>query len=193
MKGGRLVFITHPEVVIDPAVPVEAWSLSARGRERMNAFAREGDWDQLVEVWSSREPKAREGAEILAARQGLVVRSRDDLGENDRRATGFLPPDEFQRTADLFFAHPAESIRGWERAVDAQARVRRAVDAVLAEAPCEGDVAVVAHGGVGTLLLLSFLGEPISRSADQPFEGHYWTLERSSGRVLHRWRPIAPR
>ncbi|WP_062014866.1 histidine phosphatase family protein [Aureimonas sp. AU4] len=192
MTAGRLVFVTHPQVVIDPAVPVEDWSLSARGRERMDLFAREGDWSRLVEVWSSREPKAREGAEILATRHGLGVREREDLGENDRRATGFLPPDEFQRTADLFFAHPETSVRGWERAVDAQARVRRAVEAILAGAP-EGDVAVVARGGVGTLLLLSVLGEPISRSADQPFEGHAWAMDRASGRVLHRWREIAPR
>ena len=45
------------------------------------------------------------------------------IGENDRSATGFLPREEFWATADLFFAHPTESIRGWERAIDAQARI----------------------------------------------------------------------
>lgn len=178
--------------MIDPAVAVEAWGLAPRGRERMEQFADANDWSALVEVWSSREPKAREGAEILAARCGLAVREREDLGENDRRATGYLPHEEFQRTADLFFAHPRDSVRGWERAVDAQARVRRAVDAMLTEAPA-GDVAIVAHGGVGTLLLLSLLGKPISRSADQPFEGHYWVMDRSDGRILQGWREIAPR
>jgi len=192
LSRGHLVFVTHPQVVIDSAVPVESWSLSERGRERMGLFADEFPCDDLVEVWSSAEPKAREGAEILAAHHDLEVRSREDLGENDRRATGYLPPDEFQRTADLFFANPTESVRGWERAVDAQARVRRAVDEILAAAP-EGDVAVVAHGGVGTLLLLSIANEAISRVADQPFEGHYWTMDRASGRILDRWRPIAPR
>ena len=34
-----------------------------------------------------------------------------------------MPPEEFEYTADLFFAHPEESIRGWERASDAQRRV----------------------------------------------------------------------
>ena len=33
--------------------------------------------------------------------------------------------------ADAFFAKPEESVRGWERAVDAQARVAAAVDDIL--------------------------------------------------------------
>jgi hypothetical protein len=32
-------FITHPDVIIDPAKPIERWGLSPRGRERMR-FAR---------------------------------------------------------------------------------------------------------------------------------------------------------
>jgi hypothetical protein len=31
-------FITHPDVVINPEVPVPQWSLSERGKERMKAL-----------------------------------------------------------------------------------------------------------------------------------------------------------
>lgn len=35
----RLVyFITHPDVVIDPEIPVPRWPLSERGRERMKTL-----------------------------------------------------------------------------------------------------------------------------------------------------------
>ncbi|WP_164076605.1 histidine phosphatase family protein, partial [Stenotrophomonas maltophilia] len=82
----------------------------------------------------------------------------------------------FQRVADQFFATPAESVRGWERAIDAQARVEAAVATILEGHP-GGDIAFVAHGGVGTLLLCHYRAEPISRAADQPFEGHYWAFD----------------
>jgi len=31
-------FVTHPDVEIDPAVPVPQWPLSARGRARMTTL-----------------------------------------------------------------------------------------------------------------------------------------------------------
>ena len=56
--------------------------------------------------WSD-ERKARGGGQILAEGLGLgsftIVR---DLGENDRSATVFLRPDEFEATVDQFFAQP---------------------------------------------------------------------------------------
>lgn len=54
------------------------------------------------------------------------------MHENDRSATGFLPPSEFESVADEFFAKPEVRVRGWEPAIDAQARIRSEVDAVLA-------------------------------------------------------------
>jgi broad specificity phosphatase PhoE len=182
--------ITHPEVVIDPAVPVPRWNLTPMGIARMRAFAAEVG--ALAAVWASEETKAIEGAGILAARFGLPVGVHAGLGENDRSATGYLPRAEFQDVADAFFAAPETSVRGWERAVDAQARMARAVDEVVERSP-PGDVAIVAHGGVGTLLQCLYRGVPISRDHDQPFEGHVWTFERESRRVLEGWRPIAPR
>ncbi|RAZ81817.1 hypothetical protein DPM33_35565 [Mesorhizobium hawassense] len=129
---------------------------------------------------------------ILAARFGIGVEVDQDLGENNRSATGFLPPAEFDKVADAFFADPEKGVRGWERAIDAQQRIRRALDRILAHHG-SGDIAVVAHGAVGTLLLCSYLQQPISRKADQPFQGHYWTAALPSLMVQHSWKPIAPR
>ena len=44
-------------------------------------------------------------------------------------------------------------VRGWERAIDAQRRIVAAVEQVVLTAPKLGDVAIVSHEGVGTLLL----------------------------------------
>ena len=178
--------ISHPEVRVDPAVPVPSWSLSEKGRARMMAFCARADLPRFAAIFASEETKAREAAAILAARFGRPVECDAELGENDRSATGFVPPDEFERLADAFFGEPERSVRGWERAVDAQARIVRAVDRVLAGA-VPGNVAIVAHGGVGTLLLCHYLGVPIARAHDQPHQGHVLSFDRETRRVIHPW------
>jgi broad specificity phosphatase PhoE len=182
-------FITHPEVSVEPTVPVPAWRLSDRGIARMREFARRPSLRGLKAVWSSPEAKAIEAAGLLAAEFGLPVRVDAGLGENDRSATGFLPPAEFEQVAHAFFAKPQDSIRGWERATDAQERVVQAVDRIL-ETHGEGDIAFVAHGGVGTLLLCRLLDVPISRSLDQPSQGHFFAFEIPTRRVLHGWSAL---
>lgn len=185
-------FITHPDVVVDPGRPVPKWSLSPKGIARMRHYVDGGDHTRISAVWASEETKAIEAAGLLAARLGLGVSVHPGLGENDRSATGFLPPPEFEAMANAFFGHPEESVRGWERAVDAQARVVAAVDGILA-GHAGGDIAFVAHGGVGTLLLCHLLGHSIDRSLDQPFQGHVFTFDVATRTVLTRWQPIAPR
>ena len=184
-------FITHPEVAIDAAVPVTDWPLSPRGTARMQA-ARGQDWARgLRSLFSSEERKARDAAAILAAPLGLPVTALAALGENDRSATGYLPRAEFEAVADEFFARAADSVRGWERAVDAQARITTAVARVLALAP-PGDIAIIAHGGVGALLLCRLKGGPISRAEDQPGEGggNRFTFDRATGALRAGWQAI---
>lgn len=187
------LFITHPEVEIDKSVPVPRWRLSDPGVRRMRAFVGSAAVAKVTEVWASSETKAIEAAGLLAARFGIPVHVHHELSENDRSATGFLPPAEFETVADAFFAFPLESVRGWETAAAAQARIARAVEAILAARSTTGDVAIVAHGAVGTLLMCQYLGRPISRALDQPFQGHYWSFDPATREVLHEWKAIAPR
>lgn len=186
----RVWLLTHPEVAIDPAVPVPEWGLSPHGRARAVALARKPWAKGLRHIASSTERKAREAAECLAAATGLPVQLLHELGENDRSATGYLPPPEFEAMADAFFARPEESVRGWERAVDAQARMVAAVEQMLAGSA--GETAIVAHGAVGALLLCHLAGRPISRAEDQPGRGggNLYVFERESRRLLRGWTPF---
>jgi broad specificity phosphatase PhoE len=115
-----------------------------------------------------------------------------ELGENDRTSTGFLPPNEFDLVASAFFARPSESVRGWETAVAAQARISRAVDEILGQRKTTADVAILGHGAVGALLMCAMLGRPISRDLDQPFQRHFWSFDPKTRRVLHQWKQTAP-
>ena len=178
--------ISHPEVVVDPARPVPNWHLSVLGIERMTRFAASPIVDGMTAIFSSSEIKAVEAAQILGKVRHIPIAIRDGIGEIDRSATGFLPAPDFEQAADSFFAAPQHSVRGWERGVDAQARIVRAFDGLLRD-PHGGDLAIVTHGGVGTLLLCDYLRVPITRKLDQPSQGHYWTFDIASREVQHGW------
>jgi broad specificity phosphatase PhoE len=185
-------FITHPNVVIDPKVPVPRWRLSLRGQRRMMRLLAQPWIERLGAVYCSTEQKAIDGAEILAGHLGTGYEMVADLGENDRSATGYLPADEFRAVAGAFFARPDESVRGWERACDAQQRIVGAVERILAEHRGPGDIAIVAHGGVGALLLCNLKGVGISARESQPGAngGNYYCFEAESWSLVQDWRTI---
>jgi broad specificity phosphatase PhoE len=168
----KALYLTHPQVRMDPAVPVPLWGLSEEGRQRADAFAARRIVPAGTFVFSSRETKALELAEIVAAQAGTPVLADHLMGENDRSATGFLPPALFEETADRFFAAPEESVDGWEKAGDAQRRIVETVLAALKSVPPDTAVVFCGHGAVGTLLKCHLGTRKIARSEDQSRHGH---------------------
>lgn len=178
--------------MVDPAVPVPRWGLSEVGRARTRAFAACTDLSPYRRIVSSTEVKAQETAGLLAATLGVPVEVREGMEENDRSATGYLPEAQFQEMADAFFARPRESVAGWERAQDAQARIVAAISRTLAELQEHRQVPVlfVGHGGVGTLLLCHLAGYPISRIHDQPPVGGGCWFRAGADARPDRWRAM---
>lgn len=185
------LYITHPQVKIDPGVPVPQWGLSDIGAERARAAAALPWAGRLKRIVSSAEVKAMETAAILSKASGIGYESVEVMHENDRSATGFLPPPEFEKAADWFFAHPTESFHGWEKAADAQRRIVDAVDTALAGHDPAAPIAFVGHGGVGTLLKCHLAGLPIERSQDQPGGGgNLFAFSLADRRITCDWTPM---
>lgn len=186
------MFITHPEVVIDPAVAVPDWPLSDVGCKRMMRFAEALKGRAIAAVWSSAERKARDGAEILAERLDVPARIDPDLGENDRSATGYIAPPEFWAVVEQFFGRPDESVRGWETARAAQTRIVSAVERVLAATTADGLILVVSHGGVARLLTAHLQGVKIGEEDRPHLEGGgcWIALDRATRRLAHGWRAL---
>ena len=180
-------YLTHPQVDINAEIPVPQWSLSDVGRQRSASLA-SADWlSATTRIVASCETKAIECAEIIGEHLGLAVEKRQDMHENDRSSTGFLAPDAFETMADAFFRHPSQSIKGWERAVDASARIVAELSAVL-ETSTDGDLLIVGHGAVGTLLYCHLSGLAIDRAHDQPAGGgNYFSFSPESLDVAHGW------
>ena len=110
--------------------------------------------------------------------------------ENDRSSTGYLEAEEFEKAADAFFAHPQMSFKGWETAINAQQRIVREINKLMAE-PIKGDLLVVGHGAVGTLLYCHFAGHAIDRQFDQTGGGgNYFSIDLATRRPLHHWKPM---
>ncbi|MCA8902759.1 MAG: histidine phosphatase family protein [Hyphomonas sp.] len=188
--AGCFYYLSHPQVRMDPAVPVPEWGLSETGRARAVLAAGLPALQAIAGVWSSAETKAVETAGIIAGALGVATVTLPLTHENDRSATGFLPPEEFEQVADAFFARPDDSVRGWETAAAAQARIV-SESRQLIEAARERDVLLVGHGGVGTLLLCHLAGLPISRTHDQPAGGgNLFAFQPAQQRLLHGWRPV---
>lgn len=185
------LYITHPQVRIDPDVPVPEWSLSEIGAARARLAATRPWSSKLGMIVSSGERKAIETAEILAATSGVPVEIIEAMHENDRSATGFLAPPEFEKAADWFFAHPDESFKGWERAIDAQARIVSNVEAVLSRHDAKVPIAFVGHGGVGTLLKCHLEVKPIARQGDQPpGGGNLFCFDLAKRAISCDWTPM---
>lgn len=187
-------FVTHPEVVVDPQVPVPDWGLSAIGWQRIEAFCQRPELADVTDVFTSDERKAMDCAEAWQRARGLPFTARKDLRENDRSATGYVAPPRFWEIVDQFFGQPDTSILGWETARDAQARIKAGVAACIAARRGTGDLVIFAHGGVGTLLLSDLLGEPISRRHGQPIAGGgcYFAFDMESWALRQGWHDIVP-
>lgn len=188
----KALYLTHPQVKLDAAVPVPLWGLSTEGRTRAEAFAARRIIPAGTFVFSSRETKALELAEIVAAQAGTPVLADHLMGENDRSSTGFLPPALFEDMADRFFAEPTKSAEGWERAADAQARIVETVLTALNSVPPETPVIFCGHGAVGTLLKCHFGQRTIARSEDQSRHanrggGNAFLFDAASHDLLSDW------
>lgn len=189
---GYALYVTHPQVVQDPTVPVPRWGLSAKGRERAERFANHKLALAARRIVSSTETKALELAQALAAASGATIEAGDKFGENDRRSTGFVPPARFEQLADAFFARPDESVDGWERAADVQARIVAAFEAALAGHDAEAPVIFTGHGAVGTLLKCHLGNRTVARSEDQrriadPGGGNVFVVRLSDRALLTDW------
>lgn len=184
-------YLTHPQVEIDPKIPVPQWSLSAKGRERIGAILSR-DWVRsIARVVASDERKAIETAEAIAGTIGAKVETETDMGENDRSSTGFLDPSSFEAAADRFFAEPEESWNGWERAVDAAARIEAAVARVLDGHPADRPILLAGHGAVGTLLKCRLGKRAISRAEDQPHGGgNVFAFRLADRSLICDWTPM---
>jgi probable phosphoglycerate mutase len=136
----------------DPDLSAEGWAQVERLPEALARFP-------ISRVLSSPQRRAIQTAEPVAAARRLSVEIDDRFAEYDRDLPVYIPveqikaerPDEWARLAQGHLPSAVDE--------DAfRARVRAAVDDLVAAADPEDTVAVFSHGGVINVLLHEILG-----------------------------------
>jgi broad specificity phosphatase PhoE len=152
-----LILIKHslPEIV--GGLPPCEWQLSDAGRDRCRALAERITPHRPTRLVASRELKAYETAEQVAAQLKLPLTAEDNLHEHVQSETQLLPPAEFAAAVARLFAHPGDLVFGSETADQAHRRFAQALGENLARNGTE-TVAVVTHGRVLTLFVTRALG-----------------------------------
>ena len=139
-----------------PADPV----LTERGRDQAERLAGWLENEPIDAVLSSPLRRARETAEIVAARLVLDVELNDGLQEYDARADFYIPVEELRETRDHHWRAMIEGRweeLGGEDPERFQARIVPVVDAIIERFPARR-VAAVCHGGVINVYLAALLG-----------------------------------
>ena len=107
-------------------------------------------------IWSSREPKAIETAEIVANEFRVPFEIADGLEEQHRDNVPFLSQEKFEAAVERFFRCPNRLVLGAETAKQAHNRFATAIDKVTDAG--QADSIVVTHGTVMTLYAASVAG-----------------------------------
>jgi broad specificity phosphatase PhoE len=166
-------FIKHGKPTIVAGVPAHEWLLSAEGRTQSLQLARQLASQVPDVVVTSEEPKAAVTGRVLAVALDRPVRRRLGLHEQLRYTQPFYgDTGVFERAMAEFFARPSEHVAGEETADQAHARFSSAVNAALQST--QGDVALVAHGTVISLLVARANDrDPVHLWKQLPFCGYY--------------------
>lgn len=156
--SAQLILIRHAAPVIEPGRAAKAWTLPPDAVGPVERLGAQIDAERLVEIVSSTETKAVATAEMLAKRFSMAWRIAEGLHEHERGVLPWMAEDQWRAQLAEFFARQDELIFGLETANRALQRFRAAVKSTLDTARA-GDVVIVSHGTVMSLLLAEITGE----------------------------------
>jgi alpha-ribazole phosphatase len=164
----RMYLIRHGE--IEPAsmgklIGRTDVALSERGVEQARRLAEKLSSVRLDAVYSSDLRRASRTAEIIAGHNQERTRLSEawreiDMGEWESRSLSALNDDEPERVASLFNDPDSFKYPGGESFVDFNRRVRGALDLLL-QTHQNGEIALVAHGGVCRAIIGGVLEMPM--------------------------------
>ncbi len=187
-------YFTHTQARVDPSIPVRDWHLSDEGRARVLGVANQPWMTRVTRIVAPSEARSIEAAGIIAHRRSLPVSVNPGFDDSGRPLVDFLPVAELDKVIDAFFANPGSCARpGWQTAAEAQRRVVTALGGELAAKTDTGDLLILGHGRIGTLLLCHLAGLPISREHFQATGGgNLFAFDCATRKVLFRWQTVAP-
>lgn len=183
----KLIFVTHPEVKIDPNVPREQWELSEKGKEELQDLLQKDIWNNVRSIYTSKENKAHSVAEEIAKKFNLKVNQIEGLEEVNRTSTGFIDDEKYRFAIEDFYLHPADSYKGWETAYEATERIKKCIDELTANSDDEGFYILIGHAMVGSCLSCFVRGIDPTFNEDNNILASYIEIDWTNKKIIQDW------
>jgi broad specificity phosphatase PhoE len=181
-----LIFVTHPDVDVDPSRPRSEWTLSTKGFEELQNLIAKDFWGNIKSIFCSKEFKASQVAEKIAEVHNLKVIKIDGLEEINRESTGFLPEEKYRLAIEDFYIHPADSYKGWETAYEATERIKECVNRLVKESE-DSYFVIIGHGMIGSCLSCWIKGIDPTFNEDNGISSSYITIDWDNKKIIHDW------
>lgn len=183
----KLIYITHPAVVIDPNIPIDEWELSEEGLVAVDRLLQLDFWQEVKYLYTSEEKKAYKVGEAVEVKFGLQFEKIKDLGEADRSSTGIISPvEEYMKVVQEAYKNLALGVRGWESHLEMMLRNAKVIDQLKQKHQGE-TLAIIGHGGSGTTLKC-YIKKVLPAFAEDPQKtGCYFVADLDQGEILADW------
>lgn len=152
--------------------------LDERGHAQARLLAEFLAGEQVDALYSSPMRRARETAQHVAERLGLAAVVEDDIAENDRAGSSYVPTEELKAAGDPRWregASAAEWSPDHEPLEVFHERIMAGLERIVAAHPGQR-VAVVCHGGVIMRYTSTILGQPWEQTGF--FVPYYTSISR---------------
>lgn len=183
----KLIFITHPSVVVDPLIPIDEWQVSKEGLMQVEDLFSSTVLLNINSIYSSTEDKALTVAKIIADKYFIMFNQEHQLKcLKEIKNRLFIPPDKFLQATKKWFDHPKDNVNDWESRNDAEQRIVNCVTNIMSKEE-NNTVVIVGHGGTGTLLKCHIKKVDPSQSEDQQSQGCYFVADWDKQELISDW------
>ncbi len=183
----KLIYITHPQVIIDAKTPIDQWQLSKDGLEAVERLSQLQFWDDVNKIYSSKETKAFQVAEIISKKFNIAYEAYENFNELDRQSTGLLPINKYMEAVKFTYENFDTSYKGWETLESSYNRNTKQLTGII-NGNKGKNIVIIGHGSAGTLIKCFIKGIKPSFSEDPQKTGCYFVADYKKGKILQDWR-----
>ncbi len=183
----KLIYITHPEVIIDTDIDIDSWQISPLGWDRVQNLLSLDFWHVVEKVYTSTEPKAYTIAEKVSKKYNIEFEKVRDLREIDRSSTGIIRPlSKYMEVVQSSYENISDQVRGWESIDSVMLRNSNVVEKLKVKHPRE-TIVIIGHGCAGTTIKCYIKNIPPSFREDPQKTGCYFMADLDGNTIINDW------
>jgi len=183
----KLIFVTHPSVIVDPNKHPDEWQLSDEGLKEVERLLQKEFWREIKKIYSSTALKAFSVAKLAAQKYNINIQKVNELNEINRDSTGFLSQEKYNSAIEDFYIHPSDSYKGWETAYEATERIKKCIDDIFADQPDEL-IVIVGHGIIGSCLSCFIKGIDPAFNEDNDISSSLIEIHWRNKKIINDWQ-----